>query len=104
MPITDAFRPGSRTRRWLRRLGIGVASRLVLFTLVGFLVAPPIARHIAQTQLAERLGRKVTVARLRINPFALSVTVGDLRIYEPDQATPFLGFSRLYVNAELSSV
>jgi len=40
MPIIDVFRPGSRTRRWLRRLGIGMASSLVLFTIVGFLVAP----------------------------------------------------------------
>jgi hypothetical protein len=92
------------TRRWIRRLVVGGASSLVLFTILGFLVAPPIARHIAQKQLADLLGRKVTIGRLRINPFALSVTVGDFRVYEPDQATPFLGFSRLYVNAQLSSV
>ena len=61
-------------------------------------------RHVAQKQLGELLGRKVTIERIRINPFALSVTIGDFRIYEPDQVTPFFGFSRLYVNAELSSV
>ncbi|HMF42201.1 MAG TPA: DUF748 domain-containing protein [Polyangia bacterium] len=85
-------------------MAIAAASGFVLFTVVGFLVAPPIARHVAQKQLGELLGRKVTIGRLRINPLALSVTVGDFRIYEPDQTTPFLGFSRLYVNAEISSV
>ncbi len=96
--------PRSRTRRRLRRLAISGAVGLVSFALLGFLVAPPIARHVAQKQLGELLGRKVTIGRLRINPFALSVTVGDFRVYEPDQVTPFVGFSRLYVNAELSSV
>ena len=100
----DASPPRSRTRRRLRRLAIGGASGLVSFAVLGFLVAPPIARHVAQKQLGELLGRKVTIGRLRINPFALSVTVGDFRVYEPDQVTPFVGFSRLYVNAQLSSV
>src|SRR5512144_219358 len=104
MPIIDAFRSRFLKRRWLRRLAIGATSSLLLFTVVGFLVAPPVARHVAQTQLGELLGRKVMIGRLRINPFALSVTVGDFRVYEPDQVTPFLLFSRLYVNAELSSV
>ena len=31
-------------------------------------------------------------------------TVEDFRIFEADGATPFVGFSRLYVNAQLSSV
>ena len=100
----DASPPRSRTRRRLRRLAIGGASGLVSFAVLGFLVAPPIARHVAQKQLGELLGRKVTIGRIRINPFALSLTVEDFRVYEADQVTPFVGFSRLYVNAQLSSV
>jgi hypothetical protein len=99
-----AARVTPRVRRWLRRLAIGGVSGVLLLAILGFLVAPPIARHVAQKQLTELLGRKVTIARLRINPFALSVTVGDFRVFEPDQATPFVAFSRLYVNAQLSSV
>ena len=53
---------------------------------------------------AQLLGRKVAIGRIRLNPFALSLAVEDFRILEADGATPFFGFSRLYVNAQISSV
>ncbi|MEA2698814.1 MAG: hypothetical protein QOI66_3085 [Myxococcales bacterium] len=91
-------------RRWLRRLLIGSASALALFALVGFLVLPPVARAVAAKQLGQLLGRRVSVARVRVNPFALSLTVEGFQIYEPDGNTPFVGFGRLYVNAQLASI
>jgi hypothetical protein len=93
-----------RRRRWPRRVARGGAVGLTLFAILGFFVAPPIARRVAEKQLADVLGRRVSIARLRINPFALSVTVEGFQIYEPDGTTPFAGFRRLYVNAQLSSV
>jgi hypothetical protein len=94
----------SRGRRWARRIAIGVVAALALVTLVGFFVAPPIARRVAEKQLGQLLGRRVSIAHVRINPFSLSLTVEGFEIYEPDGATPFAGFARLYVNAEMSSV
>ncbi|HXI59475.1 MAG TPA: DUF748 domain-containing protein, partial [Polyangia bacterium] len=91
-------------RRWLRRLLIGSASALALFAVVGFLVLPPVARAIAEKQLGQLLGRRVSVARVRVNPFALSLTVEGFQIYEPGGNTPFVGFGRLYVNAQLASI
>jgi hypothetical protein len=98
--LSAAFRPGT----WRRRLAVGAAVSTALFALIGFLVVPPIAKHVAQKQLGELLGRKVTIARVRVNPFALSVTIADFQIFEADQTTPFVGFRRLYVNAQLSSI
>ena len=82
--LRTSFRPGT----WRRRLAIGAAISTAAFALIGFLVVPPIAKHVAQKQLSELLGRKVTIARLRVNPFALSVTIGDFQIAEADQTTP----------------
>ncbi|MES1164518.1 MAG: DUF748 domain-containing protein, partial [Verrucomicrobiota bacterium] len=90
--------------KWPRRLAIGTAVALALFAVVGFWVVPPIARHVAEKQLSGLLGRKVTITRVRVNPFALSVTVEGFQVFEPDGASPFVGFRRLYVNAQLSSV
>jgi hypothetical protein len=90
--------------RWPRRLSIAGAIATVLFALLGFVVLPPVARHVAASQLSDLLGRKVSIARVRVNPFALSVTIEGFEIFEADQTTPFAGFSRLYVNAQLSSV
>jgi hypothetical protein len=97
--VRDATR-----KRWPKRLLIAGVVSLALFALIGFWVVPPVARRVAQTRLGELLGRKVGIARIRLNPFALSVTVEGFEIYEADGTTPFLGFSRLYVNASLASI
>src|SRR3954470_10729220 len=93
-----------RRRRWLRRTGIGAAVALILFTIVGFFVVPPLARHVAQTQLTQVLGRKVVIDRIRVNPFALSATVEGVHVFESDATTAFVEFRRFYVNAQLSSI
>jgi hypothetical protein len=83
-------------------LALAIAAAAMAMT--GFFVIPPIARHVAETRLGELLGRDVKIDKLRVNPFALSVTVDGFRILEPDRRRTFAGFSRLYVNAQLSSL
>jgi hypothetical protein len=90
--------------RWLRRVAVGGLGTVALIALFGFVVAPPIARHVAEKQVGELLGRRVGIGRIRINPFALSLAIENFQIFEADGATPFFGFSRLYVNAQISSV
>jgi Domain of Unknown Function (DUF748) len=91
-------------RRWPRRVAIGFVIATAVFAVLGFFVVPPVAKSVAQKQLGELLGRKVVIDRIRVNPFALSLTLEGFRILEADGTTPFVGFKRLYVNAELSSV
>ena len=91
-------------RRWVRNSVIAAAGGLLLFTIVGFFVIPPVARAIAEKQAGKQLGRRVSIGKIRLNPFALSLTVENLQIYEADGTTPFVGFGRLYVNVQLSSV
>ncbi len=94
----------ARRRRWPRRLAIGGVITLIAIVLAAFFVAPPVARSVAQKQLGALLGRKVSIARIRINPLTLSLTVEGFEIFEPDGTTPFVSFSRLYVNAQMSSI
>jgi hypothetical protein len=84
-------------RRWPRRLLIAAGATLAVTALLGFVVAAPVVRHIARKQLGELLGRRVTVSRVRVNPFALSLTIEGLEVFEADGRTPFLGLSRFYV-------
>ncbi|HEY2901276.1 MAG TPA: DUF748 domain-containing protein, partial [Polyangia bacterium] len=77
---------------------------LALITVVGFLVVPPVARHLAEKKLGELLGRRVSVAHVRFNPFALVLAVEGFQVFEPDGTTPFVSFDRLLVNAEWASV
>lgn len=77
---------------------------LALITIGGFLAGPLVLRHLAEQRLGRVLGRTVTIERLEVNPFALSVTAERLSVREEDGRTPFLSIPRLYVNAELASV
>jgi Domain of Unknown Function (DUF748) len=85
-----------RVRR-RRRLLIVLAALLVLYTVFGFLILPLIVRRQLEKRLTAALHRETTVARVRTNPYALSVTIDGLLVKEPD-GSPFLSWDRLYVN------
>ena len=88
-----------RSRRWM----IIAATALLLFTVVGFFVLPPIVKDQAEKRLSAALGRKVTIGKVRLNPYALSVTVEQFDIRLKDLDGSFLGWDRLYVNFDLLS-
>ena len=85
-----------RFRRWL--IAVGVAVSMLLF---GFFGLPPIVKAQAIKQLSARLGRAVTIERIRLNPLVLSVTIEGFAIAEPKpSAGEFTGWRRLYVNLD----
>lgn len=54
--------------------------------------------------LAQQLGRKVTVGPIHVNPLQLSVTIENFSLAEADGKTAFVSFRELYVNAQLASI
>ena len=105
MPATTAETPKRWfQKRWVRRTAIGGVTGLFLFTVIGFFVLPPVIRRVAESQIQEQLGRRASIGRIHVNPFALSLAIDDFQIYEADGHTPFVGFRRFYVNTQLSSV
>jgi outer membrane protein OmpA-like peptidoglycan-associated protein len=84
------------------RLGMLVSSAVLLWILFGFFAAPAIVRHKIEGSLAERLQRKISVGKVRCNPFILSLTVESFALAESDEKT-LLGWQRFYVNFNLSS-
>jgi hypothetical protein len=56
-----------------------------------------------EEQLSGLLGRKVTIAEIKLNPLVLSATISDLTVHEIDEQ-PFAGFEQLYANAQISSI
>src|SRR5262249_59110322 len=80
-----------------RRLLIVLAALLVLYTVFGFLILPLIVRRQLEKRLTAALHRQTTIARVRTNPYALSVTIDGLLVKASD-GSPFLSWDRLYVN------
>jgi len=87
----------------VRRRFIIAGVLVVLFTITGFLVLPPIVRTQLEQRLSAVTGRKVTVEKVRLNPYTLSVTLENLAIREPDDTALFVGWQRLYVNFDALS-
>jgi len=93
-------RQDPRFRKYLKVFSIF----LVFFSIIGFLVLPPIVKSVLLTQLSEKLHREVSIQAVRINPFMLSVTVRGLEIKEPKSQTPFVSFDELYLNLQTMSI
>jgi uncharacterized protein involved in outer membrane biogenesis len=88
----------------VRKLALWASALVALYAVVGFLIAPPIARQQLERALSEQLGRKVTIERVRINPFALSAAARDFSLKERDGTTDAITFDELRVNVTLSSL
>ena len=77
---------------------------LVLFyTIGGFLIAPPIVRAVVASQLSKQLARKVTIAKVKLNPYTFSATIRGFVIQERD-GQPFLSWDEVYANFQLFSL
>ncbi|MBL9215000.1 MAG: DUF748 domain-containing protein, partial [Opitutaceae bacterium] len=82
-----------------RRRALGWASGLLAaFAIAGFFVAPPVIKAQLERRLTAALGRTVTVGKVKVNPFALSLTLEDFDVRLKEGDGSFLGWKRLYVN------
>jgi hypothetical protein len=96
LPLLDLIPPQRRKLvGWL----VGL---LLAYTLLGFLILPPIIRAIAVKQISKQLGREVSIQKLRLNPFVLSATIRGLLIRDND-GQPFVSWDEVYANFQLIS-
>jgi hypothetical protein len=99
-----------RTIEALRRVVIMHARALmvasaafVLYLLFGFLAAPALVERGIRDYVTETLKRNASLGEVRVNPLLFKVEIRDFALTERDGA-PILGFERLLVDFELSSL
>ncbi|MCX7634805.1 MAG: DUF748 domain-containing protein, partial [Syntrophales bacterium] len=83
---------------------IALAVALVLFTIVGFFVLPPLVKSVLTDKLAEALHRPVIIGSVSINPYTLRLTVRDFQIMERSGNEAFLTFQELSTGLDVSSL
>jgi hypothetical protein len=76
----------------------------IAYTIVGFFILPPIIKIIAVNKIEENLNRKVSIDKITLNPYALSLGINGLSVKEKDKAGDFISFKSLYVNIQSSSI
>jgi len=97
--IQTATKTAASRARWKKRCIIG----FLIYTMVGFLILPAIIKWQLLKHLPTLTHRIADVKQVRMNPYALSLTVRGLSLKETNGA-PFAAFEELYVNFQLSSV
>ncbi len=84
----------SRSSRWWRTVFV----LLVIYALAGFFALPFFVKQQVERKLGAALERRVTVGRVRTNPFALSVTLERLDVATADAMGTLFGWDELYIN------
>jgi uncharacterized protein involved in outer membrane biogenesis len=90
--------------RRTRTIAIWVVAIFVALGVLGGLVAPPLLRSKLASALSEKLHRQVSIEQIRINPYAMTVTVRGFLMKERQSSNTAISFEELYVNLQLSSL
>jgi hypothetical protein len=91
-------------RPWIAKTGFVLPGLFVLFSLALFFAGPPLLKSYLTDNLSAKLGRKILVGAVHINPLLLSLSIDDFILAERDGKTPFVAFKQFYVNAQLASI
>jgi Domain of Unknown Function (DUF748) len=98
---THAAVSGWLTRRW--RWLSAVAGLLLVYALSGFLLAPYLINHYAPQFVHDHLHRQLTLGKVQVNPFTLTLQIHQAKLVEANGA--LIGsVDYLLMNAELSSL
>ena len=96
--FNDVLKSG-KTRRFAKWFG----GFLLAFGLFGYFAGPPILKSVLLSVASEQLNRTVSVERIDVNPYALSVRVGGLSIRDKEGKEQ-AGFDELYINLSSASL
>ncbi|MBW1742029.1 MAG: DUF748 domain-containing protein, partial [Deltaproteobacteria bacterium] len=89
--------------RW-QKLVMAAVACLLVYTIVGFLILPPIVKSVLQKKLSENLQRQTVIEDVDMNPYALSCLVEGFVINNREGTGPFVSFDKLYMNVETMSL
>src|SRR5512146_3296486 len=77
---------------------------LVVYGLLGFLVAPYIIRQQIETRAGAALSRPVKLGAVHLNPYTLRLQLDRLHIADRDGTSPFVDIDEAVINASWSSL
>jgi outer membrane protein OmpA-like peptidoglycan-associated protein len=104
---TDTSTPEAVPGRWrqilLNRWLLASVGVVVLYALLGFLLTPWIVTRYVSNYAVEKLKRKASIAEVHVNPFLFTFEGKNFVLQEADDR-PIIGFGRLFVDFELSSL
>ena len=89
-------------QRYKKPLVIAAAA-ITVYALLGFFLAPWLVKSSATNAVRDTLGSELTLEKVSVNPFVLSLRIDGLELDEPG-GDPFLTVERVFINFQLSSL
>lgn len=90
--------------RKVRRAAAVLAGIVFLYGVVGFFILPGIVQSQAEKLIGDKLHRQASIGMVEINPYALSLTLRDVKLREPKGEEIFAAFDALHVNLSSQSL
>jgi uncharacterized protein involved in outer membrane biogenesis len=88
----------------LRTIFIWVVALFIFFTIAGFFAVPPLLKHLLIKNLSTELNRDVSISKIKVNPYDLTITVSGFAVKEKGTAEVFLSFEELFANVQVISI
>lgn len=85
------------------RVSAIVVALIGVYALLGFVIAPKLVRSALLKDIPQTIDATPSVGEIRINPFLFQLTVDDFALAGTG-GEPLLGFKRLFVDFDLSSI
>ncbi len=90
--------------RKAKKIAIWLVGFFILFSVVGFFVVPPIMKTVLVKKLSENLHREVSIGKIRVNPYMLSISVKDMAVRNRQKSDIFVSFKEVYAQASIISL
>ncbi|MGD0885876.1 MAG: DUF748 domain-containing protein [Thermodesulfovibrionales bacterium] len=88
----------------LKKILVGVVIFLVIFTITGFFIVPPVLKSVLVRKLSENFHREVSIRQIKVNPFALSLDIRGFVMKERNSPETFVSFDELFVDLKSISL
>jgi len=88
----------------LTRIALVLASAFLFYSATTYFGAPAVIRYLAQNQAATILRRRVSVGRIKFNPYRLRLVIADLRVAGRDGSQHFIDVGRIDLRLSWTSL
>jgi len=86
-----------------RKKRVWLSLAILLYTLLGFFLAPVLVRDGIINAIRDDLGRESSIGKVEVNPYVLSLRIQDFELRDTDQVK-MAAFDEFFVNLQLSGL
>jgi len=89
--------------RKIAKIAIAASVVAAIYTIFGFVGLPLIVRSMLPDKLSEAINRKVSIGKVEVNPYSLTLNLKNLAVTDQDDKT-FMSLDEFFVNFQIVSL